>query len=262
MCPDVSFLNISLYWWLIIIGVLLSFVTFSLLSRFVKVPNKVFNFALITSVLAIVMGFLGATLFQSLYNFIQSGQFKVEGLTFSSGLITAVVFYILFYFVVGHFVFKKEHAIHVGNFPKIAAMSFPAIVIAHCFGRFGCLTAGCCYGKLTDQWYGINMYINGHWEVRMPTQLWEAIFLLVLFIVLVFLLIKFKCKYIPEIYLISYGIWRFFLEFVRDDPRGSIGSSNLTPSQILSIVMVVAGIALIICKITFLDKFYAKYEQE
>lgn len=43
------------------------------------------------------------------------------------------------------------------------------------------------------------------------------------------------------IYLASYGIWRFFIEFLRDDYRGSFLGS-LTPSQTQSIFLVLLAI--------------------
>jgi prolipoprotein diacylglyceryltransferase len=44
------------------------------------------------------------------------------------------------------------------------------------------------------------------------------------------------------VYAVAYGIWRFLIEFARDDHRGEL-VSGLTPSQFWSIVMVVLGIA-------------------
>jgi len=258
MCPDVKFLSIDLYWWMIIIGIIFSFITFRVLSKWVKIKNKIFNFALITSVIAIGAGFGGAVLFQAIYNYISTGVFKAEGLTFSSGLLSAVVIYILFYFVVGHFVFKEKENVY--SFNAITTLSFPSIVIAHAFGRIGCLCAGCCYGKHTDAWYGINMLINGTWEKRIPTQLFESIFLFVLFAILLILIIKFKFKYSMSLYLISYGVWRFLIEFVRDDPRGSIGTTAITPSQLVSIIMVVLGIGIIFFKKYVIDKKIPQYQ--
>ena len=43
-------------------------------------------------------------------------------------------------------------------------------------------------------------------------------------------------------YFILYSIGRFFVEFLRDDYRGSIGF--LSTSQLISIVMLVIGFAL------------------
>ena len=45
------------------------------------------------------------------------------------------------------------------------------------------------------------------------------------------------------IYAIVYGIWRFFIEFARSDERWETIISALTPSQLVAIVMILAGIA-------------------
>ena len=46
------------------------------------------------------------------------------------------------------------------------------------------------------------------------------------------------------VYLIGYGIWRFFIEFIRGDvvERGKF-VPGLTPSQFWSILMVIGGVA-------------------
>ena len=53
-----------------------------------------------------------------------------------------------------------------------------------------------------------------------------------------------------SVYLISYGIWRFVIEYFRGDYRGSL-IPGLSPSQFWSIVMVIGGVA-----IFFLYKYF------
>ena len=47
-----------------------------------------------------------------------------------------------------------------------------------------------------------------------------------------------------SLYLIAYGIFRFLIEFVRNDERGQL-LGFITPSQFWSVVMVGLGIGLI-----------------
>ena len=47
-----------------------------------------------------------------------------------------------------------------------------------------------------------------------------------------------------SIYLIGYGVWRFIIEFLRTDYRGF--NPTLYPSQWLSILFVLGGIALLL----------------
>ena len=234
--------GIDLYVIMIIIGIAGTFITLRILSDKVKMSAKLFNFVLVTAVVAIVIGWLFAMLFQAFYNYLASGEFKFKGQTFYGGLIGGLGVFLAFYFGVGHLVFKDKE--NVKQFFKLLQIAMPAIVIAHAFGRIGCLMAGCCYGAKTDAWYGIYMYSHGEWATRVPTQLFESLFLFALFAVLMTLIIKFKVKNTASVYLIAYGVWRFFIEFVRADAeRGSSGISFLYPSQLTAIVLVIVGIA-------------------
>ena len=253
MFPDVTFLSVDLYTWMIILGVVAAVVVFRLLCDNVALPAKVFNFALAVCVACVAVGYGCAVLFQDFYHWMDTGVWVWNaGATFYGGLIGAVVGFFAGYLGVGHFVFRDK--VHIANLDKVVACAFPAIVLAHSFGRVGCLFAGCCYGKLTDSWVGIDMYVDGTWQHRLPTQLFEAIFLLLLFGALVYVLVRKRSLYTPSIYLVGYGVWRFVIEYVRDDAeRGSSGISWLTPSQLTAIIMVVVGVALV-----FVYKYWLK----
>ncbi len=77
----------------------------------------------------------------------------------------------------------------------------------------------------------------------LPTQLFESLFLFILFGVLMI---------IPNlqggIYLMSYGAFRFAIEFLRNDNRGSV-LLGISPSQLLSILIIVVGIIYLIFNI-------------
>ena len=91
------------------------------------------------------------------------------------------------------------------------------VTVAHGFGRLGCPMAGCCYGRATDARYGIEMVGIGK---RIPVQLFEAIFL---FLLCGWLVIRYcegrQCG--MPLYMMLYGTWRFFAEYLRDDYRGN-----------------------------------------
>ena len=133
-----------------------------------------------------------------------------------------------------------------------------SITIAHGFGRIGCLFAGCCYGHESHEWYSVYSHNAGHNVI--PVQLYEAIFLFVLSGVLILMLYKFKSKDELAVYLVSYGIWRFVIEFFRDDYRGSF-VGNLSPSQFWSILMVIGGIATFFLY-RYFDKKFEDKEKE
>ena len=138
---------------------------------------------------------------------------------------------------------------------RIAPIS---ITIAHGFGRIGCFFAGCCYGKETEAWYGIQ-FPGLHTKV-IPTQLFEAIFLFVLSAAMIVLLFVVNFKYNMSLYLISYGIWRFVIEYFRGDYRGSF-IPGLSPSQFWSIIMVIAGVAVFFIYRYFDNKIESKQKE-
>ncbi len=77
-----------------------------------------------------------------------------------------------------------------------------------------------------------------------PTQLIEMIFLLILGLILLFLALKKVSKYQMPIYMLSYGIFRFIIEFYRGDERGQIGV--LSPSQYWCLILIIGSIVLAI----------------
>ena len=76
-------------------------------------------------------------------------------------------------------------------------------------------------------------------------MLYEAVFLFILFGVCCFIFLKYNTKQNLSIYLIAYGLFRFFIEYLRGDERGSF-IPGISPSQFWSIIMVLAGVALFV----------------
>ncbi|MCP9769717.1 hypothetical protein EGI22_17575 [Lacihabitans sp. LS3-19] len=112
-----------------------------------------------------------------------------------------------------------------------------AILIAHSFGRLGCFFGGCCYGIHTSSIFGLDFEASGIHNV-FPIQLFEAISLGIIFI----FLHNYSKKYSGEkiiIYLLSYGILRFSLEFFRADVRGFIIPNYLSHAQFISLISIV-----------------------
>jgi phosphatidylglycerol:prolipoprotein diacylglycerol transferase len=180
----------------------------------------------------------GAELF-ALYD---SGE-EAPGTTFLGGLLGGCVVFLIGNFAAAKPETRRECWIVLRAFA-------PALCAAHFFGRIGCFMAGCCYGEETHGflgvWFPAGSYAaeehNAGAAIRLlPTQLIEAAFLLALFCVCVKLI---RDSFI--IYLFSYGIFRFIIEFFRWDDRGSFLWQNvLSPSQIMSLAMLLcAGILL------------------
>ena len=173
--------------------------------------------------------------------------------------------------VKGEKVFCLQEDLTLENYPAdtftpIGVVVIPAshdvygtIVMAHGFGRIGCFFAGCCYGVPTDSFLGVTF--PGHSHAVHPTMLYEAAFLFILFGVFTFLLFKYDFKHNMSLYLVSYGIFRFLLEFIRGDHRGEL-LGFISPSQTWSALMVVLGVALYFLTDRFYKKKSAKKTEE
>jgi phosphatidylglycerol---prolipoprotein diacylglyceryl transferase len=127
----------------------------------------------------------------------------------------------------------------------------PGLAMGHAIGRVGCFAAGCCWGKPTHSFLGVTFtnplahyWVGTPLAVRLePTQLFESAVELANFFLLTWLLgrKKFDGQVIGA-YLFLYGIARFFLEFLRDDPgRGEVFGGAMSGTQLISIGLVIAG---------------------
>jgi phosphatidylglycerol---prolipoprotein diacylglyceryl transferase len=127
----------------------------------------------------------------------------------------------------------------------------PGLALGHAIGRVGCFAAGCCYGKPTHHFWGVTFTnpLARAWvgtplnESLEPTQLFESAVELANFFILMWMLKRKKFDgQVFAAYLILYGVARYFLEFIRDDPgRGSVFGGLMTGTQLISICLVITG---------------------
>lgn len=235
MLPDKIFGLFYMYGLMIAVGIIACFLVLFFCGKKKKIPESFLDFCFYNAIIAIALGFGSAALFQATYNYIEDPTqgFNFNGITFIGGLIGGVVSFLL-----GYYIFRKKFQ---STLLDVVSLAPCCILIAHAFGRIGCFFGGCCYGKPTDSIFGVTFPGMSH-PVH-PTQLYEAVFLFLLFAVCMVLYMKKDFKYNLPLYLVAYGIFRFLIEFVRDDNRGEfIGA--ISPSQFWSILMVVVGVVL------------------
>jgi phosphatidylglycerol:prolipoprotein diacylglycerol transferase len=202
-------------------------------------PERILDLGFI----CILTGFIGA---RALFVFTRWQYFSMDpaaifrvwegGLVFFGGPIAATPFAIAYLKIRKVPVWKTMDA------------CFPGVAIAHMFGRFGCLAAGCCYGKPTGTDFGIRLYselvdpaLRG--IPLYPTQLFEAaaLFVLVCGLVWVHLHKKFDGE-VAIIYFMAYPIIRSVIEIYRGDLiRGFVIDGVLSTSQFISILVFIAG---------------------
>ena len=183
-----------------------------------------------------------------------------DGFTVYGGVVLGII--------VGGLIVKRKKV----DVPVYLDLVIPQIALAQGFGRIGCFLAGCCYGKPTDSHFGVVFPVEAiapSGIPLIPTQLISAAGDFLIFAILL-LLSYFATDYLKVrkgeeelldkdavtkklrffqplsmsgMYLILYGIGRFAIEFLRADPRRT--ALGLTSNQYVSIIFVIAGLALI-----------------
>lgn len=228
------------------VGIILCFVFLMFTMWKKKFNEEATDKILIIGVFGTAFGIFAAMLFQSIYDVIAnpSAGFKFGGMTFIGGLIGGVVSFLVVWNLYVYVIAPRTNVKLLKNNMNAGltdALPFIpiGICIAHAFGRFGCFWAGCCYGVEADWGLPCSQYDN---LPRVPTQMFEMIFLLVLAGLMALLYFRFKLNYNFGVYAVGYGIWRFVIEFFRDDYRGGIEGAALSPSQIQSIIMILIGV--------------------
>ena len=247
--PLVSFelfgneMSITLYGIFLAVGLLACLAVYKIYTDYRKIDVDVQDFGFITAILSIAIGFIFAMCFQAVYNFIESGVWEFGAITVMGGLIGGAVTFLLIYFVGGKYYFRgKKKGIHLKEFNKILQVAPACVAVAHAFGRLGCLMAGCCHGKPVSGPSAGGVLMNGSYYI--PTQLYESIFLFILFAVLSVMYYK-RMNFTHVVYLIAYGIWRFIIEFFRGDHVGAL-IPGISPSQFQSIVFILLGVAVFV----------------
>ncbi|QIK81186.1 prolipoprotein diacylglyceryl transferase [Lysobacter sp. HDW10] len=214
----------------------------------------------------ILGGRIGYVLFYDLQTYIshplQILRVWEGGMSFHGGLAGVII---------ATWIWARKHHLHffdVGDF--IAPLVPPGLG----FGRLGNFINGELWGKPTDAAYGVifpsalpaeyarmdAVSLKHEWAsgalnsfARHPSQLYQA-FLegVVLFLVLWFLSKRERPRYfISGVFLALYGVFRFIVEFVRV-PDAQIGDHGylafgwLTMGQVLSVPLILAGIALVV----------------
>lgn len=245
MYPKEIFPGIDLYVIMLCVAAIGAIFVFRFLADKRALSANLQNLCLFNAVASIMVGYYSAVLFQAVYNIPKYGEFRIDsrtGATFYGGLIGGAAFFLLVYFIVGRFIFKKDRE-HIRELLCITDIAAPCIAIAHGFGRIGCLMVGCCHGAETDAWYGV--YMSAINKRVVPIQLYEAIVLFALFGFFLYRVLRGKTYNLP-LYMASYGVWRFVIEYARDDYRGYTFVEFLTPSQFTALLMIAGAVVLFI----------------
>ncbi len=165
------------------------------------------------------------------------------GGVFYGGLIAAVA--------VGYFLVRRYKL----NIWSTGDLMAPGIALGHVVGRFGCLLAGCCYGRPTDVGWAItftNPVANANVGTPLniplhPTQLYDAGAELLILGVL--LLTERKGKPFAGrtfwLYIGLYAISRFIIEYFRGDIQRGTVFGTMSTSQFVSLLLVPAALVML-----------------
>lgn len=205
---------------------------------------------------AAIGGILGAKIYYLLENFDRvladpSGMiFSGAGLVFLGGLIGGTI--------AVSYVFKKNDMEWLSSADIVA----PLLILGYAIGRIGCLLVGDDYGLPTTMpwgmsfpnglppstysifqtyypWVDLSGFDPGVLKVH-PTQIYEAIIGLIMF---VFLYKKRLSVSVPGtlffLYLFLAGLERFFMEFIRTNPKYFLIFSG---AQLISLIMISSSV--------------------
>ena len=171
------------------------------------------------------------------------------------------------------------------NFPQVLDTAFVGVVLAQATGRWSNFVNMECFGGYTDNLLAMRLNIekvnssmitqdllekavtaDGVTYIQVhPTFLYESLWNLVLFVIL--LLMTRKKRFHGQIfllYLMGYGVGRFWIEGLRTDQL-KIGHTGIAISQVVSVVLCAAALVLYILgmkKAKAAEAIVAKAENE
>jgi len=144
----------------------------------------------------------------------------------------------------GIWIYSRFSHFKFGYFADLVA---PGVILAQAVGRVGCTLNGCCYGIETSLPWGI-VYTHPESYAPLgvavhPTQIYEIIYLLIIFGVI----FKLRGRFKPDgslflIYLSLYSMWRIGIDFIREGTPLLFG---LHQAQIIGIIVLAIAVPML-----------------
>ena len=258
---DLGFVKIYWYSIMILLGL---FIGGSLIIKEAKKFKITEDYMVNIILYAVIFGVIGARLYYVIFNWKYYGShiidiFKVweGGLAIHGGMIFGLLAIIAY---------TKKYRVNTTRLLDIAVVG---LIIGQAIGRWGNFFNGEAYGSATTLEFLTSLHlpkfiINGmniYGTYYQPTFLYESLWCFIGFIVLsIFRRRKYvKIGQPTALYLIWYGVGRFFIESLRAD---SLMIGNLKMAQLVSIIFVVIGIIIFIktARGSKLENRYNDYE--
>ena len=263
MNPTINIGFISIHWYSVILFIAI-LVGSNLAIKEAKRHGYDEEFMVNLLFLAVIIGIVGARLYYVIFNFDYYKAnlleiFKVwnGGLAIHGGIIAGLI-------AIAVFCYKKQV-----NLLKILDYLVVGLILAQAIGRWGNFFNGEAHGPVTSlaylkslylpQFIIDGMYINGNYYI--PTFLYESVWCFLGFVIMLILRRRkfMKIGYLTSFYLVWYGIERFFVEGLRTD---SLMFFTLRVAQLVSLAMIVIGIALFVYSLKKENKYKGSDENE
>ena len=256
---DLGFTKIYFYSIMILIGMAIGvFLVYREFKRHGYNVKELDNMAFYT----ILCGLVGARIWYVLFNLSEYKDNLLEmfaiwhgGLAIHGAIFGGLLFL---------FFYSRKHNFH---FIKISDIVMPAVLIGQIIGRWGNFFNQEAHGgpvsrafldKLCIPDFIIDgMYIKG--QYYHPTFLYETVYNLLIMVFILFIRRNKKIKegMVFSIYLMGYGILRFFVESLRTD---SLMLGSIRVAQLISVLFFIGGFVLFIVSFRKFD-YYNKQEE-
>jgi len=228
--------GINLFQFFSTIGVVFSTSLFILLLLKYNFSIKIYTKIFLLSGIGMFAGSKMFGFLTSLYRALGNGDvitwntFVKTGIVFYGGLIGFLISFILICLIWNKYIEMR-----------VVDLAIVCIPLFHFWGRLGCFFGGCCFGRESESFLSI-LYTNRVMgEIitvsRIPIQLVEAVFNLMIFSVLMILLFMNKfTNHLMIVYLVMYAPLRFFIELFRGDEARGVWF-GVSFSQVISILL-------------------------
>ena len=156
----------------------------------------------------------------------------ISGMSYHGGLLG---------YIAATYIFCRRRKISILNFYDLLA---PAIPLGYFFGRLGNFINGELYGRVTDTFWGMYFPMDKTQQLRHPSQLYEGFFEGIVLFIFLWSVRKHRVfnGFLSCLYLIGYGIARFFIEYVRQpDAHLGLVLGPFSMGQILCLTMIFGG---------------------
>jgi len=242
---------ISVHWYGVMYAVAFSIVYFLVLYRIktekINYSKETIDDFMCLGIIAILLGGrLGYILFYNLGYFIEHPLNIISPLDYARGFHYVGFFGMSYHgallgFLFALIMFCRRRKIDLWRFSDLF---IPAIPLGYTFGRLGNFINGELYGRITTVPWGMYFPLDPTQHLRHPSQLYEAFFEGVFLFFLLWNIRKMAPYngFLCGLYLIGYGLARFFIEFFREpDPQLGFVLGPFTLGQIFCALMVISG---------------------